>query len=242
MAPGGVAAVLNLRNASLRYAAAALVLGGAAAGIAVAASDGSDGSSAAARPAGAASSPAAARVASGLPTSAANGGPALPTLAAGDVGVAAVNAGPQAAARPVRVEIPAIDVDSTLQALALLPDGTLQPPSKWQRAGWYADGVAPGEVGPAVIAGHVDSTAGPAVFFRLTQLRRGERVYVTRRDGRRLAFVIDRVAEFPKRRFPTEYVYGATPDAQLRLVTCTGDFDAAKHSYVDNLVVSAHLA
>lgn len=133
-------------------------------------------------------------------------------------------------------------MDSSLQSLGLLPDGALQSPSQWQVAGWYAKGILPGDPGPAVIAGHVDSVNGPAVFFRLKQLRSGDAIIVTRKDGRRLHFVVDQVQQFPKNRFPTAAVYGPTPTPVLRLVTCTGDFDRSKRSYVDNLVVSAHLA
>ncbi len=128
-----------------------------------------------------------------------------------------------------------------LEQLGLRRDGTMQPPKKWGEAGWYAKGVVPGQVGPAVIAGHVDSRSGPAVFYRLRKLTIGARVVVTARDGSTATFVVDRVHEYPKKHFPTAEVYGPTPDAQLRLVTCIGDFDRAARSYVDNLVVSAHL-
>ncbi len=142
---------------------------------------------------------------------------------------------------PTRLTIASIGVRSGLQPLGLLKDGSLQPPTKWGEAGWYAKGVVPGQVGPAVIAGHVDSTAGPAVFYRLRDLRSGDRVVITDRGGRSLTFLVDHVNVYRKSRFPTSVVYGPTPDPQLRLVTCTGDFDAAKESYLDNLVVSAHL-
>lgn len=142
---------------------------------------------------------------------------------------------------PLRLRIPAIDVNTALQPLGLLADGTLQPPSAWQTAGWYRDGVIPGKSGPAVIVGHVDSLSGPAVFYRLRQLRPGDLVVVQRRDGRMLTFVVDRLAAYPKSAFPTAAVYGATPLPALRLVTCTGDFDWHAHNYLDNLVVFAHL-
>jgi len=142
---------------------------------------------------------------------------------------------------PIRLQLPAIGVDTALQALRLQPDGSLQAPSAWQEAGWYADGVRPGAVGPAVIAGHVDSRSGPAVFFRLGELRPGDRVVVQRRGGRPLTFVVDDLARYPKNNFPTAAVYGPAPVPELRLITCAGDFDARARSYLDNLVVSAHL-
>jgi sortase (surface protein transpeptidase) len=142
----------------------------------------------------------------------------------------------------VRLLIPTIGVDTGLEPLGLLADGTLQPPHQWGEAGWYAHGVRPGEPGPAVIAGHVDSRNGPAVFFRLRDLGVGASAIVRTSDGQVLRFVIDTVRRYPKATFPTAAVYGPTPLPELRLVTCTGDFDWAARSYLDNLVVSARLA
>jgi hypothetical protein len=160
-----------------------------------------------------------------------------PNAPLGQLAPAADDASP-----PVRLQVPDIGVDTSLQPLGLLADGSLQAPSQWQQAGWYAQGVTPGNTGPAVIAGHVDSVSGPAVFFRLRELARGARVVVQRRDRRTLTFVVDSVVSYPKASFPASAVYGPTPLPELRLVTCTGDFDRDKRSYVDNLVVSAHLA
>jgi hypothetical protein len=143
---------------------------------------------------------------------------------------------------PVRLRIPAIKVDTRLERLGLEPDGTLSPPTRWSIAGWYTGGPRPGEPGPAVIAGHVDSTSGPAVFYALHELRVGDAVIVTERAGTVLRFVVDDVASVPKTRFPTTLVYGPQPLPVLRLITCTGGFDATQHSYLDNLIVSAHLA
>ena len=92
-----------------------------------------------------------------------------------------------------------------------------------------------------MIAWHVDSISGPAVFYRLRQLRPGDLAVVQRRDGRLLTFVVDSLAVYPKVAFPTADVYGPAPVPTLRLVTCTGDFDWQTHTYLDNLVVSAHL-
>ncbi len=100
----------------------------------------------------------------------------------------------------------------------------------------------PGRLGPAVIAGHVDSRSGPAVFYRLRELRPGDLVVVERADGTRLRFLVERVDRFPKAGFPTAAVFGPVPSAALRLITCAGDFDRASGHYLDNLVVSARLA
>lgn len=141
-------------------------------------------------------------------------------------------------APPTRVRIPAIGVNSALQPLHLDAHGALSPPTDYATAGWYADGTAPGDVGPAVIAGHVDSRSGPAVFFRLRDLRPGDQIQVAR-GGRWLAFQVVATGRYPKNTFPTAQVYGPTPDAQLRLITCGGDFDRRRGSYVDNVVVYA---
>jgi hypothetical protein len=143
------------------------------------------------------------------------------------------------AAAPVRLEIQSIGVSTDLDALGLNPDGTMQVPTNWQRAGWYAEGPRPGENGPAVIAGHVDSETGPAVFFRLHDLQAGDEVVVTRADHSVVTFVIDRLEQFPKASFATAAVFGATPGPTLRLITCTGAFDQTARSYLDNLVAFA---
>lgn len=151
-------------------------------------------------------------------------------------------AAPGPAADPVRVRVPGIGVDSPLERLGVDAAGALETPADYARAGWFDGGPAPGDVGPAVLAGHVDSTAGPAVFWRLRDLRPGDEVLVDRADGTTARFTVTRVERHPKDAFPTDEVYGPTPDAQLRLVTCGGEFDRAARSYRDNVVVFAELA
>ncbi|MET8148051.1 class F sortase [Actinoplanes sp. NPDC005259] len=139
---------------------------------------------------------------------------------------------------PTRLRVRSIGVDTALETLRLGPDGELRPPEDFDQAGWYADGTAPGDLGPAVLAGHVDSKRGPAVFFRLRELRPGDRIEVLR-GGRTLNFTVTTTAWYPKTAFPTDQVYGPTPDRQLRLITCGGVFDRSLRSYRDNLVVYA---
>lgn len=178
--------------------------------------------------------------------------PAPGTRAAPSSGIPAIPAGPTgpahadpsarpAVAPPARLVVPAIGIDTDLESVGLLADGTLEPPHEWGVAGWYADGVRPGDPGPAVIEGHVDSRNGPAVFYRLRDLRVGATVIVHTHDGKTLRFVVDTVRSYPKTHFPTAAVYGPTPLPVLRLVTCTGEFDWAARSYLNNLVVSARL-
>ncbi|MDY7086543.1 MAG: class F sortase [Actinomycetota bacterium] len=142
------------------------------------------------------------------------------------------------AGAPTRLRAGAVKIDTPLEALKLGKDGVLQPPKTFAQAGWYADGTAPGDTGPAVIAGHVDSKSGPAVFYRLRDLTPGDRVDVVR-GGRTISFTVTAIRWYPKSEFPTEEVYGPTPDRQLRLITCGGVFDRTLRSYRDNLVVYA---
>ena len=106
-------------------------------------------------------------------------------------------------------------------------------------AGWYDRSPPPGATGPAVIAGHIDSVRGPAVFYRLSLLRPGDRVYVRRADGSVAVFGVTRVGLYLKDHFPTAEVYGSVPGPELRLITCGGTFDWARHSYLSNVVVYA---
>jgi Sortase domain len=149
---------------------------------------------------------------------------------------------PGAASPPARLAIPSIGVATPLVRLGRERDGSMQVPADFDRAGWFAGGPPPGAVGPAVIAGHVDSRTGPAVFFRLRELRQGDAVEVARADGTRLVFLVEQARSYPKAAFPTAAVFGPAPWAALRLVTCGGDFDRARGSYRDNLVVFARLA
>jgi sortase (surface protein transpeptidase) len=140
---------------------------------------------------------------------------------------------------PTRVEIPAIGVSARVIPLGRQADGALEVPEDFGLAGWWTGGPEPGEIGPAVIVGHVDSFSGPAIFFDLDQLAYDDRIVVTRGDGSRATFAVRTAMRVDKAAFPTDLVYGPTDDAQLRLVTCDGDF--ADGSYLGNLIVTADL-
>jgi len=148
---------------------------------------------------------------------------------------------PLAAAPPTRIRIPAIEVDSGLIGLGLQADGTLQVPDDGRVAGWFTGAPAPGQLGPAVVAAHVDWDHTPGVFFRLRDLDDGDEVLVDRADGTTARFEVLEVEQYPKDAFPTERVYGDIDHAGLRLITCGGSFDRAARSYRDNLVVYAGL-
>lgn len=140
-------------------------------------------------------------------------------------------------AGPGRVVIDRIDVDAEVIDLGLDPEGALEVPTDFAQTGWWTGGARPGEEGPAVIVGHVDSVDGPAVFFRLEELVPGDEVTVVADDGTPTTFVVERSRQVAKDDFPTEEVYGATDEAELRLVTCDGDFDRSTGHYDDNLIV-----
>ena len=148
----------------------------------------------------------------------------------------------QQSPKPVWLTIPAIGVKAPIVTLGLNRNGTLQVPASTTVVGWYTGSPRPGATGSAVIAGHVDSRSGPAVFFWLRRVHRGERIYVRRADGTLAVFTVTAVQIYAKSRFPTAMVYGPVPDAELRLITCGGTFDYARHSYLRNVGVYARLS
>lgn len=152
-------------------------------------------------------------------------------------------AAPLPASVPTRVRVPAVKVDAPLMNLGLLDDGGLATPPEVDRnlAGWYASGTAPGVVGTALIAGHVDNHAGPAVFYNLGALRKGDTVEIQREDGRTAVFSVDAVEVFDGDAFPDRKVYGAAVRPELRLITCGGGFSEERQEYLGNVVVFAHL-
>ena len=163
-----------------------------------------------------------------------------PTASAGpSAGSARASASPTQGVYPVSIDIPAIHVDTTLEQLTLDSAGALNPPTDLTQAGWYTGSSVPGTTGPAVIAGHVDSYKGPAVFFYLKDLAPGDTVDIALSDGSKVTYHVTAVSQYSKDAFPTQAVYGARPDPELRLITCGGDF--ANGHYLDNVVVYATL-
>jgi LPXTG-site transpeptidase (sortase) family protein len=162
-------------------------------------------------------------------------GRALPPLGETGADPAAVFPLAQRSA-PVELRIPAIDVSVPVSELGLNPDETVEVPTDFQKPGWYRLGTAPGQLGSAVILGHVDSFRGPAVFFRLRTLQAGDAVEVTLTDGAVARFAVTEVATYPKDQFPAEQVYGSHGNSALVLVTCGGEFDHEARSYRSNVV------
>jgi hypothetical protein len=166
-----------------------------------------------------------------------------PALSAAPAGVAVdLSGSPTRAAPgvgvPTSINIPAIGVHAIVEPLGRNPDGSLAVPTRFDTVGWYTETSRPGDPGPAVLAGHVDSYHGPAIFFRLKQLRPGDLVTVWSNSGPR-HFRVSSVAQFAKSSFPAGAVFGPVPTTAVRLVTCGGSFDHSKGSYRDNIVVDA---
>ncbi|CAM5733343.1 class F sortase [Streptomyces hirsutus] len=143
---------------------------------------------------------------------------------------------------PDRIRVPAIGVDAPLTGLGLTGTGSLDvpPPERTNLAGWYEAGTTPGETGTAVVAGHVDNAEGPAVFYSLGALRKGDTVEVGRRDGGTAVFTVHAVEVYDARDFPDEKVYGAAKRPELRIITCGGGYSRTT-GYRGNVVVYAHL-
>lgn len=146
-------------------------------------------------------------------------------------------------AAPSEVWIPKIAARSSLIGLGLQPDGQIAVPdvNTPEQASWYTGSVAPGQVGPAVVLGHVNGNHRPGIFARLHELAKGDAVVVARADGTHSTFVIDRVQQIAKDAFPTDAVYGATDRPQIRLITCGGQYDPAGRRYLGSVIAYGSL-
>ncbi|MBY4129393.1 class F sortase [Rhodococcus fascians] len=166
---------------------------------------------------------------------------AVPPVVVAPSSVDAPKPGPTAhSARqaPTRLSVDTIDLDEPVIGLGFTEDGQMQVPTDYDDVGWFTGGGSPGAIGsPTVLAGHVDSRTGPAVFDRLSELRPGNMVTVGDATGGRADYRVDRIGDYGKAEFPTALVFGAVPADEIRLITCSGDFDASVGSYERNLVV-----
>lgn len=152
-------------------------------------------------------------------------------------------AAPLSPSQPLRIEIPALDVNAPVMRLGQDPDGAVQVPplGNHNLAGWYDRTVLPGQDGTSVILGHVDNFTGPSVFFYIKTLRPGDILKVVRADGKTAEFSVDGVQRVAKVTFPSQAIYGNTRYPGLRLITCGGPFDSSTRQYVDNIIVYSHL-
>lgn len=150
-------------------------------------------------------------------------------------------AAPTGFVRATELRIPSLGVRSALVGLTVDGAGVMEPPADPAVAGWFTGAAVPGETGPAVIAGHVDSRSGPGIFFSLTDIGVGAVIDIDRSDGRTVRYRVTEIEDVAKNAFPTEEVYGPTPAPELRLITCGGEFDTTARHYLRNVIVSAVL-
>ncbi|MCA0984711.1 class F sortase [Halobacillus yeomjeoni] len=142
---------------------------------------------------------------------------------------------------PKRLQIPAIDVDTDIENVGLLDNGQMGVPEQVENVGWFEPGAKPGARGSSVLAGHVDSKTGPAVFYNLQKLKKGDEIFVTGESGERLTFVVTGKDVFPQYEAPVEDIFGYTARRSLKLITCTGEFIRSKGGHQDRLVVYTEL-
>ncbi|MDF3301687.1 class F sortase [Streptomyces tropicalis] len=174
-------------------------------------------------------------------------GPPQPATAAapntkGTPGLSVPGASALPYAAPDRVRIPGIQVDAPVAPVGTDPDGWVAapPPENPNLAGWFSGAVTPGEKGTAVVVGHVDNSAGPAVFYGLGALKKGSRIEIHRQDDRTAVFETYGVEVFEKADFPGDRVYGSTGTPELRVITCGGGY-TKQNGYDGNVVVFARL-
>ncbi|RWZ59119.1 class F sortase [Halobacillus fulvus] len=142
---------------------------------------------------------------------------------------------------PSRISIPAIDVDASVEEVGILDNGEMGVPEDPMKAGWFEPGTQPGNRGNSVIAGHVDSRTGPAVFYHLDQLKKGDEITVTGEDGEEKTYVVQKLESYPENQSPIEQIFGSTNEKRLNLITCTGEFIRDQGGHQDRLVVYSTL-
>ncbi|TDL82704.1 class F sortase [Peribacillus frigoritolerans] len=142
---------------------------------------------------------------------------------------------------PVQIVVPSLDIEANVESVGLTDDGTMELPSDDKLTAWYENGALPGENGNSVIAGHVDNKTGPAVFFRLKDIKPGEEVIVYGKNGEELTFVVQDKKAYPFDDAPLPSIFGFSQEKKLNLITCTGTFDLKKKTHLERLVVSTKL-
>lgn len=138
---------------------------------------------------------------------------------------------------PNRIEIPALDIDTSIENVGLLPNGQMDEPSTMEDVAWYEGGYMPGEQGSSVLAGHVDSRTGPAIFFDLHKLEQGDEIILTDEDGEEKVFVVQKSESYDRNNAPLQQIFGYSYRSQLNLITCTGEFNSEAGTHDERLVV-----
>ncbi len=141
----------------------------------------------------------------------------------------------------VKLKIPSVSIDASVINVGINPDKSMEVPADYNIVGQYTEAPTPGEIGPAILVGHVDSYLGPAVFWRLRELKPGQNIVIDREDGSTAKFKVTKIKDYSQEKFPTEEVYGNIDHAGLRLITCSGSFSLLSLKYSNNTVVFAEL-
>ncbi|MFC7320231.1 class F sortase [Halobacillus campisalis] len=152
-----------------------------------------------------------------------------------------INNQPAQGVVPASLEIPSINVSASITPEGLTNSGGMEVPDNDVDVGWFEPGTKPGNKGNAVLAGHVDSYQGPAVFFELDELKAGDEVILTGTDGSVLTFTVREVIAYPRNEAPIETIFGSSDSRSLNLITCTGLFDSEAQTHQDRLVVYTEL-
>lgn len=142
---------------------------------------------------------------------------------------------------PAEIEVPKIDVSAPIENVDMLENGEMGVPSEAGNVGWFEPGFKPGEMGNSVLAGHVDSKTGPAIFYNLDELEMGDEIHVTGQEGETLTFVVRKRKNYPRNAAPIEEIFGSTDGRSLNLITCTGVFDQSEGTHEERLVVYTEL-
>lgn len=138
---------------------------------------------------------------------------------------------------PQVIEIPSLDVKATIEEVGRLDNGQMGVPQDPDQAGWFSPGTKPGGRGSAVIAGHVDSKTGPAIFYELDKMEMGDEVLVHGEDGEIVRFAVVKKVAYPRTDAPVDAIFGFTYGSGLNLITCTGSWDRKAKTHDDRLVV-----
>ncbi|MGN7408935.1 MULTISPECIES: class F sortase [unclassified Sporosarcina] len=142
---------------------------------------------------------------------------------------------------PVTLEIPAIGVKSDIENVGELENGQMGVPEGVDNVGWFEPGTLPGNSGSSVMAGHIDSLTGPAVFYKLDKLKKGDEVVVRDADGKSLTFIVTKTEKYPRKNAPIEEIFGFSYGSRLNLITCTGEFNRKAKTHEERLVVYTEL-
>jgi sortase (surface protein transpeptidase) len=142
---------------------------------------------------------------------------------------------------PASIEIPAMDVNTEIEKVGRLKNGQMGVPKGFDTVGWFGEGAKPGAPGNAVMAGHVDSKTGPAVFYKLEDLDKGDEVIVKDKDGKTLTFVVTGKEKYDRKTAPVDKIFDYSYGSKLNLITCTGNFNRDEGTHEERLVVYTEL-